>query len=243
MSAAVVLLTIALASSSIGVRLKADTTSFVTSSALAQQGRRTTTAKPAPPPAAAATPRTEPAMLNCPSVLGDGLQTNRTYCDVNIGVDPAAGIIITLPPHTGPVTLTFDLHNRHTYSEEQVKQKKAYSRYTATIGVLTMNNDLLSRAVVLNEFRSEADLVDRITGGSGPRGLKAVAPTGSETVSIVIPEANESVSILGEKLNVVRIDAVDNFTTVGRPIALISNVQITYVPAPPPKPAAPARRK
>jgi hypothetical protein len=181
-------------------------------------------------------------MLNCPSVLGDGLQTNRTYCDVQIGVDPGAGIIITLPPHAGPVTLTFDLHNRHTYSEEQVKQKKAYSRYTATIGVLTMNNDLITRAVVLNEFRTEADLVDRITGGGGPRGLKAVAPTGLETVSVVIPEANQSVSILGEKLNVVRIDAVDNFTTVGRPIALISNVQVTYVPAPPPKPAAsPAR--
>ena len=74
---------------------------------------------------------------------------------MQIGVDPAAGIIVMLPPHAGPVTLTFDLHNRHTYSEEQVKQKKAYSRYTATIGVLTMNNDLISRAVVLNEFRSE----------------------------------------------------------------------------------------
>ena len=30
---------------------------------------------------------------------------------------------LTLPPHTGPVTLTFDLHNRHTYSEEQVRQQ------------------------------------------------------------------------------------------------------------------------
>ena len=35
-------------------------------------------------------------MLNCPSVLGDGVQTNRTYCDVQIGNDPAAGIIVTL---------------------------------------------------------------------------------------------------------------------------------------------------
>jgi hypothetical protein len=52
------------------------------------------------------------------------------------------------------------------------------------------------------------------------------------------------VSILGEKLSVVRIDAVDNFTTVGRPIAVISNVRVTYTPAPPPKPAPakPVRR-
>ena len=175
--------------------------------------------------------------LKCPTPLGVGVNSKHEYCDVMSGRDPAEGILILLPPHHGPVTLTFDLHNRHTYSEEQVKQKKAYSRYTASIGVLTMNNDLLSRAVVLNEFRTEADLVDRITGGSGPRGLKAVAPTGLEMVSIVIPEANQSVSILGEKLNVVRIDAVDNFTTAGRPIALISNVQVTYTPAK----AAPAR--
>jgi hypothetical protein len=210
----------------------------VSSPALAQ-GRRTTPAKPAPPSPPA--PVTEPAMLNCPSVLGDGVQTNRTYCDVQIGSDPAAGIIVTLPPHSGQATLTFDLHNRHTYSEELVKATRAYTRYTATIGVLTMNNDLLSRAVVFNEFRSASDLVDRISGGSGPAGLKAVAPTGSEAISITIPATEQSVSILGEKLAVVRVDGVDNFTTSGRPIALISNVRVTYTPGPPKPP--PARRR
>ena len=42
-----------------------------------------------------------------------------TFCDVMSGRDPAAGILIPLPPHRGPVTLSFDLHNRHTYSEER----------------------------------------------------------------------------------------------------------------------------
>ena len=111
----------------------------------------------------------------------------------------------------------FDLHNRHTYSEELVKAKKAYSRYTATIGVLTMNNDLLSRAVVFNEFRTATDLVDRISGGSGPAGLKAVAPTGSEAISITIPAEEQSVSILGEKLSVVRIDGRGQLHDVGPP--------------------------
>ena len=59
------------------------------------------------------------------------------------------------------MTLTFDLHNRHTYSEELIKTNRAYRRYTATIGVLTLDNTLLSRAVVQNEFRTAADLVDR----------------------------------------------------------------------------------
>ena len=33
-----------------------------------------------------------------------------------------------------------------------------------------------------------ADLVDRIRGGSGPGGLKAVAPTGTEPITIVVTE-------------------------------------------------------
>lgn len=60
----------------------------------------------------AAGTRTEPAMFTCPSLLGDGVQTGRSFCDVLTGGDVAAGIIIELPRHRGTVTLTFDLHNR-----------------------------------------------------------------------------------------------------------------------------------
>jgi hypothetical protein len=130
------------------------------------QTRRTTPRRPAPPAPPAT--KTEPAMMTCPQVLGEGVRTKRQYCDVLIGRDPAGGILITLPPHSGNPTLTFDLHNRHTYSEELVKANRAYSRYTATIGVLTLDNTLVSRAIVQNEFRTQADLVDRISGGSGP---------------------------------------------------------------------------
>ena len=185
--------------------------------------------RPAPKPPAA---KTEPAPLECPSVLGEGITTRVRYCDVLTGTSPADGIVIKLPPHTGPVTLAFDLHNRHTYSEELVKANRAYRRYTATIGVLTGDNTLLSRAVVQNEFRTAKDLVERVGGGAGPGGVKAVAPTGSERVEIAIPAEEESVSILGEKLSVIRIDGTDHFSTPGRPVAVISNATITYRPAP-----------
>ena len=69
---------------------------------------------------------------------------------------------------------------------------------------MAMDNTLLSRAVVQNEFRTPADLVDRIIGGSGPGGLKAVAPTGSEEIVLMIGEMEQGVSILGEKLAVLR---------------------------------------
>jgi hypothetical protein len=221
--------------------------------ALAAQGVSAQTRKPTAParraPAPAAKPLpviTEPAVFNCPVMLGQGASADVTYCDVQIGRDPAGGIIIPFPAHQGPVTLSFTLHNRHTYSEEQIKTNRSYHRYTATIGVLTMDNYLVSRAVVQNEFRAVTDLVDRIRGGSGPGGLKAVAPTGAEQIVVVVPEEEKSVSILGEKLSVLRVDSeIDNFTAPGRPIAVISNVMLEYRPArpAPPRRPTPARRK
>lgn len=210
-----------------------------------------TTKKPAPRPATRKPapakplpPVTEPAMVTCPVMLGEGVRDGVAYCDVLIGRDPAGGIVIPFPPHQGPVTVTFNLHNRHTYSEEQIKANRAYHRYTATIGVLALDNTLLSRFYVQSEFRTPADLVDRIRGGSGPGGLKAVAPTGTEPITIVVTEddAKDGVSILGDQLSVVRVDGADSFTAPGRPIAVISSVMLEYRPAPAAKPA-PARRR
>jgi hypothetical protein len=196
--------------------------------------------KPAPPPPAAALKKEAPEIM-CPTPLGVGAKTRTAFCDVMTGRDPAGGVLIKLPPHRGPVTLTFDLHNRHTYSEEQVKAGRAYARYTATIGVLAMDNTLISRAVVQNEFRTIKDLVERISYGAGPAGVKAVAPTGTESVIITIPEAENQVSLLGEKLLVERLDGSATYSQPGRPIADISNVMIEYKPAPAKKPTTAAR--
>jgi hypothetical protein len=211
---------------------------IVTAAAIAgpalAQTRRPPRRPAAPPPAPL---KKEAPELTCPSPLGVGVKTGASFCEVNISRDPASGVIIKLPPHRGPVTLSFNLHNRHLYSEEQVKAKRAYARYTATIGVLALDNTLISRAVVQNEFRTAADLVDRIAGGAGG-GVKAVAPTGSELVTITIPEEESAVSLLGEKLAVDQFGDSDKLETKtymqpGRPIADISSVMIEYRPAPP----------
>jgi hypothetical protein len=202
------------------------------------------TAKPARKPSPAPVLKQLAADMTCPNPLGTGVKTKLTFCDVMTGRDPAAGIIITLPPHTGPVTLTFNLHNRQTYSEEQVRARRAYARYTATVGVFTMDNTLVSRAVVQNEFRTVEDLVDRIGGGAGPEGVKAVAPTGSESVTITIPQAETQVSLLGEKLTVERADGSATYSSAGRPIAVVSQVMIGYRPGPAPRPVRkPAPKK
>jgi hypothetical protein len=198
------------------------------------QTRKPPAHKPAAPPQAA--PKKVAPEVTCPTPLGVGVKTHLPFCEVMAGRDPAGGILVQVPPHKGPATLTFDLHNLHTYSEEQVRAKKAFARYTATIGVLTMDNTLLSRAVVQNEFRAASDLVDRVGGGAGPGGVKAVAPTGSEPVSIDIPEGELQVSLLGEKLSVERIDGSATYSQAGRPIAVVSNLMLEYRPGPPPKP-------
>jgi len=206
---------------------------------MSAQTRRPPVRKPA---VAAVPPRKEAADIVCPTPLGVGVNTKLEYCDVMSERDPTAGVIVKIPEHKGPVTLTFDLHNRHTYSEEQIKANRAYARYTATVGVLTMDNTLITRAVVQNEFRKVTDFVDRVGGGAGPAGIKAVGPTGSESVSVVIPEEESQVSILGEKVTVERLDGSATYSSAGRPVAIISNVAVEYRPAPPPKPVVPKKK-
>jgi hypothetical protein len=201
----------------------------------------------APKPAPLPPLQTEPAVIMCPNPLGSGVRTGRVFCDVLTGREPADGILVDIPPHVGPATLSFDLHNRHMYSEELIKSNRAYRRYTASIGVLTMDNTLVSRAVVQSEFRNASDLLDRLGGGAGPGGVKAVAPTGTEPIVIEIPETENRVSILGEKLAVERLDSAvpDSFQLPGQPVAIISNVMLEYRPAPPTPPKrtpAPRRR-
>lgn len=190
--------------------------------------------RPAPRRTALAV-KTEAAALECPHVLGRGVATHRSFCDIEVSADPSTGALVRLPPHRGPVTLSFELHNRHMYSATLVDSGRGYTRATATIGVLAMDRTLITRAVVQTEFRRAADLLDRIAAGPGMAGVKAVAPIGSEPVTVEIPEGLDVVSILGEKVIVVRPDATETVAGANRPIALISNAQVTYRPAPPPR--------
>jgi hypothetical protein len=209
------------------------------SPAFAQARKPAVPPRRTPAPPAAALKKIAPE-ITCPAPLGLGVKTKVSFCEVLSGRDPAGGLIIQIPPHKGPATLTFDLHNIQTYSEEEVKAHRAFTRLTATIGVLTMDNTLLSRGVVQSEFRAAADLLDRVGGGTGPGGVKAVAPAGREPIVVAIPESELAVSLLGEKLTEERIDrAPTTYSQSGRPIAAVSNVMLEYRPGPPPKPAKP----
>jgi hypothetical protein len=83
---------------------------------------------------------------------------------------------------------------------------------------------------VQSEYRSQTDLVERIAGGAGPGGVKAVAPTGSEPIVVDIPAGLTEVSLVGEKLVIELLEGSETVTTAGRPIAVVSQVFVEYQP-------------
>lgn len=206
----------------------------------AAQTRRTQRAQPTRRQAPPAPPVREAALLVCPNALGEGALTKKSYCDVLTALDASEGARIPIPPHRGEATIFFDLHNRQTYSDEQVKAGRAYARYTATVRILSDAGQELGQALIQSEFRTERDLVERILGGAGPGGLKAVAPTGTESIVVTVPEAVSEVVLVGQRLVVESLDRREQFGAPGRPIATVSSVMVEYRPAPP-KPVAPTK--
>jgi hypothetical protein len=59
---------------------------------------------------------------------------------------------------------------------------------------------------------------------------------------MTIPEVENEISLLGEKVTVDTVDGSASYSSPGRPIAVVSNVTIEYRPAPPPKPAPAAKQ-
>ncbi len=191
------------------------------------QRKRAPARKPVPPPP----PKVEPAPFKCPEPLGIGVRTGASYCFVLAGSDPAQGVRVTIPPHVEAAALMFDLHNRHTYSDEDIRAGRGFAKYTAVVAVLTMKGELLDRGAVQTEFRGARDLYERVSGGAGPGGVKAVAPLGNEAIRISIPANVNEVSILGEVLDATTAAGRET-ATQGRTVAIISNVRVEYRPAP-----------
>ncbi len=187
----------------------------------ADQGR---TSKPAPRPVTGGTP-------TCASDLGAGLTSRRSYCDVLITKSGQDSVFMSIPAHTGPATLHFDLHNRFTVPASGTPAGEWFMRATAQVAVVRPTGQVIERLAVRSEFRTIKDLFDRISGGAPPGGIKAVAPGRAEPLRVVIPAGLNGAGIVGVKLEYSTL-AQPSATadTPGRPIAIVSNVRVEYVP-------------
>jgi hypothetical protein len=166
----------------------------------------------------------------CAGDLGQGLRTKRQFCDVIVGKDRTDSISITLPPHKGAASLTFDLHNRFGIPEAGTPPERAFARHLAVVAVIAPGGSVVTRLVVEGEFRSAASLFDRIGGGSGPGGAKAIGPGPAEPIRVAIPAALSAVGIVGVKLTVTTSRGTDVFDSPGRPVAIASNFKVEFTP-------------
>lgn len=163
----------------------------------------------------------------CPSDLGKGVKSRRAFCDIAASTDPAKGVTMRIPPHTGASKLRFDLHNRFAVAGKTLP----FARATALVAVLNANSGaVIDRGAVMSELRSELDLFDRIVG-TGPGGTKTIAPGRAQAVTITIPAAVSAISIVGVRVDLTTKAGSEVFSSPGRPVAIVSNLRLEYTPA------------
>ena len=178
------------------------------------QTRRPSRRPPAPPQVPL---KKEAPDLTCPAPLGVGVKTKLSFCEVNTGRDPAAGIIIRFPPHRGPVTLTFTLHNRHLYSmgsrilhygmptprmvsgRRSAQSQVSKGKPCASISTLRGSQAMLSRIVpCLSPFRpitsslSPYAVTHRRTTWNSSSSMQAARTCGGSTTVILQSHVNGS---------------------------------------------------
>ena len=165
----------------------------------------------------------------CASSLGTGVKTNRQFCDVIIASSAAESVSMTIPARTGAATLMFDLHNRFPVPAPNVDPVQAFASHVAVVAIIKSTGELIERSAVSREYRTVADLFDRIsspTPGSAPRNI---APGQPQPVRVTIPAGITGIGIVGTRLEEWRAAGRGTYDNP-RPIAIVSNWRIEYTP-------------
>lgn len=166
--------------------------------------------------------------FSCSADLGVGLKSRRKFCDLIISTSTKDGVMMTIPPHTGPTMLMFDLHNRYTPPLAGASPAQIYAKHTAIVAVLDQAGTEVSKAAVSRELRTDVDIFDRVAGGVGPGGAIAVAPGRPEAIVLKLPASVTAVAVVGVSLEIMSLSEQGTFTTAGRPVAIGSNFRIEY---------------
>jgi hypothetical protein len=162
--------------------------------------------------------------------LGRGIKTKRAFCDIIIASTPAESVSVPLPPHAGPATLMFDLHNRFVVPQANTDPKLAFTNHAAVVAVIRLTGDVIDRGAVSREYRTPSDLFDRLAGTGRGALPKAVAPGQPQDVRITIPPGINVVGIVGVRLEEWRASGRAAFDTPNKPIAVMSNLRVEFTP-------------
>jgi len=166
----------------------------------------------------------------CASDLGTGVKTKRRFCDIVIASTARESVSIAIPPHSGSARLMFDLHNRFTVPPAGVDPSQSFTRHTALVAVVKPTGEVIERAAVSREYRTIADVFDRIGGAGRGSAPKVVAPGQAQAIRVDIPAGVSTVGIVGTRLEEWRATGRGAFDNPNKPIAMVSNLRIEYVP-------------
>jgi hypothetical protein len=166
----------------------------------------------------------------CASDLGIGVRTKRRFCDVVIASTSRESVSVAIPPHAGSAGLMFDLHNRFTVPPAGADPVQSFARHTAIIAIVTPTGEVIERAAVSREYRTIADVFDRIGGTGRGSAPKIVAPGHGQAIRVEIPAGVTTVGIVGTRLEEWRATGRGAFDNPNKPIAMVSNLRIEYVP-------------
>lgn len=168
--------------------------------------------------------------FTCASDLGSGVASKRRFCDVVIASAAARSVSVPIPARTGPATLMFDLHNRFTVPAAQTDLAAAFARHVAVASIIRSTGDVIEQVAVSRDFRTAADLFDRIGGAARGDKPLTTAPGEPIAVRVSIPTGLTSVGIVGARLEETRAAGKAAYDTPGRPIAIVSNIRVEYTP-------------
>src|SRR4051812_50076629 len=100
---------------------------------VAAQKKHAPARKPAPK-AAPVAPKTITPDITCASLIGMGVKTVRSFCDVPAGRGPAQGVFVALPPPSGTGTPALGLPARDLFFREEVKRGKGHAPGRGLVG-------------------------------------------------------------------------------------------------------------
>jgi len=169
--------------------------------------------------------------MTCAEDLGFGVASKRHFCDVVVASVAADSVSVPIPPHTGTATLMFDLHNRFTVPAGQLEPSQAFTRHTAVVAIIRQTGEVIDRGAVSRDYRTTADLFDRIAGSGRSAAPKADAPGAPQPIKVTIPAGLTTIGIVGTRLEEWRaVSGRGAYDEPGRAIAIVSNVRVEYTP-------------
>ena len=137
---------------------------------------------------------------------------------------------MTIPAAPAPATLMFDLHNRFPVPAAGVDPAQAFTSHAAVVAVIKSTGEVIERAAVSREYRTAADLFDRIAGPARGGAAQDIAPGQPQPMRVTIPAGVTAHRHRRHAARGVARRRARHVRQSERPIAIVSNWRIEYTP-------------